>query len=291
MLVVKFGGNGNLNMDSFCADVAFMVRNGYKLAVVHGGSKEMDALSEKLGKPPLFVTTPSGFQSRYTDRETLEIFIMAVGKVNKLLVEKLQKLGINAIGLSGLDGRLIRGKRKGVIIAQEGEKKKVLKGDYGGTVEEVDAKLLSLLLERGYTPVIAPLALSEEGEALNVDGDRVAAAVAGALKAQALLILTGVPGLLRNFPDESTLIPEIPGEKLEEYIELYARGRMKKKLLGAAEALRQGVHLVILADGRVENPIRRALEGHGTFIKQGGEGWTTLPWKMLTPAASTESTP
>ena len=291
MLVVKFGGNGNLNMDSFCADVAFMVRSGQKVVVVHGGSREVDEISEKLGKPPIFVTTPSGFQSRYTDRETLEIFIMAVGKVNKLLVEKLQRLGINAIGLSGLDGRLIRGKRKGVIIAQEGSKKKVLKGDYGGTVEEVDAELLSLLLERGYTPVIAPLALSEEGDALNVDGDRVAAAVAGTLGAEVLLILTGVPGLLRNFPDESTLIPEIPGEKLEEYIELYARGRMKKKLLGAAEALHQGVHLVILADGRVENPIRQALEGHGTLIKRGGEQWITSHWKTLTPAASTGSIP
>ncbi|MCS7286689.1 MAG: [LysW]-aminoadipate kinase [Anaerolineae bacterium] len=271
MLVVKFGGNGDLNLEAFCSDVAFMVQNGHKVVVVHGGSREMDLISEKLGKPPLFVNTPSGFQCRYTDRETMEIFTMVLaGRVNKLLVEKLQKLGVNAIGLSGLDGGLIRGERKGVIIAQEGGKKKVLKGDYGGTVKAVNAELLLLLLERGYTPVIAPVALSDEGEALNVDGDRVAAAVAGALGAETLLILSGVPGLLSVFPDESTLITEIPAPKLGECIELYAQGRMKKKLLGAVEALNYGVPLVILADGRVEKPIRRALEGCGTFIRQGG---------------------
>ncbi len=271
MLVVKFGGNGCLNLEAFCSDVAFMVRNGRKLVVVHGGSQEMDSISSKLGKPPLFVTTPSGFQCRYTDRETMEIFTMVLaGRVNKLLVGRLQRLGVNAVGLSGLDGGLIRGERKGVIIAKEGGKKKVLKGDYGGNVKAVNSELLQILLERGYTPVIAPVALSDEGEALNVDGDRVAAAVAGALRAEALLILSGVPGLLMDFPDESTLITEIPGDKVEEYLELYAQGRMKKKLLGAMEALHQGVPLVILADGRVENPIRRALEGHGTFIKRGG---------------------
>ncbi len=271
MLVVKFGGNGCLNLEAFCSDVASLVRDGHRVVVVHGGSREMDAISEKLGRPPLFVTTPSGFQCRYTDRETMEIFTMVLaGRVNKMLVEKLQSLGVNAVGLSGLDGGLIRGERKGVIIAQEGGKKKVLKGDYGGSVRAVNSELLRLLLERGYTPVIAPVALSDEGEALNVDGDRVAAAVAGALGASVLLILSGVPGLLRDFPDESTLITEIPGDRLEEYLELYARGRMKKKLLGAMEALRQGVPLVILADGRVDNPIRRALEGHGTFIRLGG---------------------
>ncbi len=271
MLVVKFGGNGSLNLESFCSDVAFLVRSGRRVVIVHGGSGEMDAISGKLGKPPLFVTTPSGFQCRYTDRETMEIFTMVLaGRVNKLLVEKLQKFGVNALGLSGLDGGLIRGERKGVIIAQEGGKKKVLKGDYGGTVRAVNSELLWLLLEQGYIPVIAPVALGEGGEALNVDGDRVAAAVAGALGAEILLILSGVPGLLRDFPDESSLITEIPGEKLEEYLELYARGRMKKKLLGAMEALRQGVPLVILADGRVENPILRALEGRGTFIRNGG---------------------
>lgn len=271
MLVVKFGGNGNLNLEAFCSDVAYMVHNGHKVVVVHGGSREMDLISEKLGKPPVFVTTPSGFQCRYTDRETMEIFTMVLaGRVNKMLVEKLQKLGVNAIGLSGLDGGLIRGERKGVIIAQEGDRRKVLKGDYGGTVKAVNADLIRLLLEHGYTPVIAPIALSDDGEALNVDGDRVAAAVAGALGAEALLILSGVPGLLAAFPDESTLITEIPGPRIGDYIELYARGRMKKKLLGAMEALGYGVPLVILADGRVENPIRRALEGCGTFIKHGG---------------------
>jgi len=268
MLVIKAGGNNGLDINALCEDVASLAGQGHKIVLVHGGSHETNVISEKLGKPPRFVTSPSGFQSRYTDRETLEIFAMVVaGRVNKLIVERLQQLGVNAFGLSGLDGRVLEGKRKGRIIAVENGKKKVLRGDYGGTVERVNASLLCLLLEQGYTPVIAPLAVSYQSEALNVDGDRVAAAVAGALQADTLLILSNVPGLLSDFPNEDSLIPRIPKAEARDYLERYAQGRMKKKLLGAIEALERGVKRVILADGRVEHPVLRALEGQGTVIE------------------------
>ncbi len=267
MVVVKIGGGAGLNLDSICADIASLVAWEEPVVVVHGGSHETSVISEKLGRPPRFITSPSGVQSRYTDRETLEIFAMVVaGRVNKMLVERLQGRGVNAVGLSGLDGRLVEGKRKEVVIAVENGRKRIIRDDYGGTVERVNAALLHLLLDRGFTPVIAPLAIGERGEALNVDGDRVAAAVATALGARALVILSNVPGLLRHFPDESTLIPCIPADRLEEYQE-YAQGRMKKKLLGAGEAIRGGVRRVILADGRGEQPLLRALmEENGTVI-------------------------
>lgn len=267
MLVIKVGGGEGIDLEAVCTDVAHLVFWDEKVVLVHGGSHETTVLSHKLGKPPRMVTAPSGVQSRYTDRETLEIFAIAVaGKVNTLLVESLQRRGVNAVGLSGLDGRLLEGRRKGTIIAVEDGKKRVLRGDYGGTVERVNVSLLRSLLDGGYTPVIAPLALSEQGEALNVDGDRVAAVVAGALGARALVILSNVPGLLRQFPDESTRIPSIPGERLDEY-QAYAQGRMKKKLMGAAEALRAGVGRIILADGRGAHPVLRALvEENGTVI-------------------------
>jgi len=270
MLVVKAGGNESVDFDSICEDIAFLARKGERIVLVHGGSHETNVISEKLGRPPRFVTSISGHQSRYTDRETLEIFTMvAAGKLNKLLVERLQQLGVNALGLCGLDGRLMEGRRKSVLKVVENGKRKVLRGDWSGKIERVNVHLLELLFENGYTPVIAPLAISYEGEALNVDGDRAAAAIGAALKADALVILSNVPGLLRSLHDESTLIPSLEQGQIAGYLERYAQGRMKRKLLGTIEALKGGVGRVIIADGRVQNPIRRALAGEGTVIKPG----------------------
>ncbi|MBE9506424.1 MAG: [LysW]-aminoadipate kinase [Chloroflexi bacterium] len=254
-------------MDAVCADVAELVAQGEQVVLVHGGSHKTNVISEKLGHPPRFVTSVSGHSSRYTDRETLEIFAMVTaGRINKLLVERLQQLGVNALGLSGLDGRLLEGKRKSTLRILENGKRKVLRGEYSGKIERVNVALLRTLLEAGYTPVVAPLAISYESEALNVDGDRAAAAIGAGLKAQKVIILSNVPGLLRDFPDESTLIPYIPLEQAEEHLDRYAQGRMKRKLLGAIEALRDGVGQVIIADGRVAQPVRRALDGQGTVI-------------------------
>ena len=268
MIVVKAGGNGDLDIEAVCADIAELVQQGEQVVLVHGGSHETNVISEKLGHPPRFVTSVTGHVSRYTDRETLEIFAMVTaGRINKLLVECLQQLGVNAIGLSGLDGRLLEGKRKAVLRIVENGKRKVLRGDYSGKIEQVNVDLLHTLLAAGYVPVVAPLAVSHQGEALNVDGDRVAAAIGSALKAHRLIILSNVPGLLRRFPDESTLIPHIPLAETREHLDRYAQGRMKKKLLGAIEALHDGVGQVVIADGRVTQPLHRALAGQGTVIQ------------------------
>jgi acetylglutamate/LysW-gamma-L-alpha-aminoadipate kinase len=267
MIVVKAGGNGSLDMAAVCDDIAELVQRGEQVVLVHGGSHETNVISEKLGHPPRFVTSASGHVSRYTDRETLEIFAMVTaGRINKLLVERLQQLGVNAIGLCGLDGRLLEGQRKAALRIVENGKRKVLRGDYSGQIERVNVALLHALLAAGYVPVVAPLAISHEGEALNVDGDRVAGAIGAALKAQTLLILSNVPGLLRCFPDESTLISHIAPEQAEEHLERYAKGRMKKKLLGAIEALSEGVGQVVIGDGRVAQPLHQALAGQGTVI-------------------------
>ncbi len=174
-------------------------------------------LGEALGYPPRFITSPSGYTSRYTDRRTLEIFAMSVnGKVNTLLVEQLQILGVNALGLSGLDGRLMAATRKDTIQSVENGKRKIIRDDFTGKIEKINATLLNTLLDAGYTPVIAPIAVSAAGEALNVDADRAAAMVASALQAGTLVLLTAVPGLMRAFPDESTLIRSLTQQKLEE---------------------------------------------------------------------------
>lgn len=209
----------------------------------------------------------SGYVSRRTDRRTLEIFEMALcGKVNKHIVDLLQRAGVNAVGLSGLDGRLLQGHRKEAIKVVVDGRKRVIRDDYTGAVQQVNVGLLRLLLDAGYLPVISPPALSFEGEAMNVDGDRAAAAIAAALQADQLIILSNVPGLLREYPDKSTLIAHIPAAQVEQHI-AFAQDRMKKKVLGAAEAVQQGVRRVVLADGRVEKPVSAALAGCGTVIE------------------------
>jgi acetylglutamate/LysW-gamma-L-alpha-aminoadipate kinase len=266
VIVIKIGGTRGVDYSSICADAAQHIQAGARLVLVHGGSEAATTLGEDLGHPPRFVTSPSGFTSRYTDLRTLEIFTMAVnGKLNSQLVEMLQKLGVNALGISGLDGRLMTAKRKTAIRIVENGKQKVLRDDFTGKITTVNTPLLINFLDGGYTPVIAPLAVSSKGETLNVDADRAAAMLAAALRADALLLLTAAPGLLYKFPDEGSLIHELSLNQLEQAFR-FAKNRMKKKILGAQEALLGGASKVIISDGRVDNPVSKALAGIGTSI-------------------------
>ncbi len=266
MLVVKIGGGTGIDYDLIADDVSRLVRAGNKIVVVHGGSALTNEVSEKLGHPPEFLTSVSGYTSRRTDKRTLEIFEMVYcGQVNKGVVERFQQRGVNAVGLSGIDGRLWEGPRKSVIKVIRNGRKMVVRDDFTGKVEKVNTGLLVSLLEQGYLPVLTPPAISYEGEAINVDGDRAAAMTAAALSAETLVILSNVPGLLEKFPDESSLIRKIPADEIEQFMDV-AKDRMKKKVMGAMEALADGVGKVIFADGRVENPLTRALEGEGTVI-------------------------
>jgi [amino group carrier protein]-L-2-aminoadipate 6-kinase len=267
MMVIKVGGGKGIPIEAVCQDVADLVKRGERLILVHGGSHETNELSTALGKPPRFVTSVSGVESRYTDRETLEIFNMAyVGKMNKLFVERLQQLGVNALGLCGADGRSMVGERKAAIKVIEHGKRKVLRNDFTGRVEQINTELLNLLLDHGYTPVLCPPAMSYESEIINVDGDRMAAVLASALKAETLVILSNVPGLLQDVDDPDSLIVSIDKTRMSPFFEV-AQGRMKKKVMGASEALEQGVGTVILGDARLDHPVQLALQGRGTVIR------------------------
>ena len=266
MIVVKVGGGKDLNVDGIVADLAELLRSGRPIILVHGGAETTNEVAEALGHPPEFVTSESGYVSRRTDRRTLEIFEMVYcGQLNKMWVERFQTAGINAVGLSGLDGRIFEGTRKDTLRVRVDGKRLVLRDDWTGTVERVNTGLLQLLLDAGYFPVLTPPGASDKGEAINVDGDRAAARVAAAFHAEALVILSNVPGLLRSFPDEATLIREIPKAKANDFMQ-FAEGRMKKKVMGAVEAIDEGVQKVIFADGRVDRPVSAALAGAGTQI-------------------------
>lgn len=265
MIVVKMGGAHGVNLAAVCRDVAELILSGEQIVFVHGGSNETNALTELLGLQTRFITTVTGFTSRYTDRKTLEIFSMATAKINMQIVEQLQKAGVNAVGLSGVDGQLMRARRNEAIKIVENGKRLVIRDDFTGRIESVNTELLQNLLGAKLTPVIQPLAISETGDALNVDADRAAAVVAGALGAQQLILLTNVPGLMQRFPDEASLLSHIDRKDVNAALE-FAQGRMKKKVLGAIEALDLGVEKVTFSDGRIDHPLLGALAGLGTTI-------------------------
>ena len=173
MDVIKIGGAAGIDFDSVIADAAALVAAGRPLVLVHGGSDESTRLGERLGRPPRFVTSESGHVSRRTDRETLDVFLMATGLLNRRLVAGLRAAGVDAIGLSGVDGGVLRARRKAAIRVIENGRRLVLRDEWTGTPTGARDDFLRDLVHRGMTPVIAPVAISDVGEPLNVDGDQV----------------------------------------------------------------------------------------------------------------------
>ncbi|OGS48897.1 MAG: acetylglutamate kinase [Euryarchaeota archaeon RBG_16_68_13] len=263
MIVVKIGGRDGNDHANLVAGLAGI----HPCVVVHGGSTAVDELAAQLGRPARVLTSPSGFTSRHTDGFMIDVVSMAMaGRLNVNLVSALQAAGIPAIGLSGVDGRLVVGRRKAAIRAVEGGKVKVIRDDRSGTVDSVNAALLTNLLSRGLLPVLSPPILDGvEGIPLNADADRIAARVATSMSAEALILLTNVPGLLLDSNDSSSLRTAVSREELPATISASSAG-MKKKLLAAQEALDGGVRRVIIADSRNADPVRSALRGEGTVI-------------------------
>src|SRR2546423_11401423 len=234
--------------------------------MVHGANKALNELSTSLGHPPRMVTSERGEVSRFTDATTMDHFLMAyAGKQNKRIVERLRALGSNAVGLTAMDGGIAIGRRKRDLGIKEGEKIKMLHGDHSGSIEKIEPKLLRLLLDHDFLPVVTPPAISHEGVAINVDGDRLAMEIATALQAERLLIFADTPGFMRDVSDERSVIPVIHLDEVDRVAE-YAKGRGRVKLLAAAQAIRRGIQAVGLLDGRGEHPLTRAFEGAGTWV-------------------------
>jgi [amino group carrier protein]-L-2-aminoadipate 6-kinase len=268
MLVLKIGGGAGIDESVFETFAADLAEISEPAVLIHGGNAEFSRLSAALGMPPRMITNDKGRVTRYTDRETMDAMLMSYcGKVNKTLVGKLQATGVNAVGLSGLDGRIASGRRKAVIRGVEGGKPKVLRDDHAGTLETIDACLVKLLLDNGYLPVLTPPALSESGVPINVDGDKLALELAITLGADTLIFFSDTPGLLADKDDESTLIREIDASSPETALAA-AAGRMKVKVESAVRAIERGVGRVQFADARAERPVQRALAGEGTIVRR-----------------------
>ena len=264
-IVVKIGGN--TLRQAFTANFVQDLRKVHEssgLVLVHGGGIEVTETAEKLGKPQQFVVSPGGMRSRYTDKETAEIFVMVMaGKINKGMVAELQKGGVNAIGLSGADGGILRADRKKrLIIIDERGRKRVIEGGYTGKITRINADLLGTLLSGHYLPVIAPIALGDGFELLNVDADRAGAFISGALKAERWIVLTDVPGLIIK----GEVVPKLTRQEVKEWIPSIGHGMMRK-VNAAVEALDLGAKEVIIASGLIEDPVSSALSGgKGTIV-------------------------
>jgi len=266
MITIKIGGSVVDNLHSTTISDIKKVVESEGVILVHGGGKEVTKVSEQLGKEPKFVVSPSGIKSRYTDQETAEIFTMVMsGRINKTIVRLLQKNGVNAIGLSGVDAKILQAERKKkLIIVNEKGRKQVIDGGYTGKITEVNVKFIKSLLEQGYTPVISPIAISEEYDFLNVDGDRAAAYVAGKVQADKVLFITNVDGLLMD----EKLVMDLTLAEAKEIRPKVGFG-MEKKILAATEALDMGVKEAIIANGQKENPISAAIAHENcTVIKK-----------------------
>ena len=261
IVVIKYGGNAMVNEElkqQVMEDMVLLNLIGIKVVLVHGGGPEISQLMDRLGKEPEFV---NGL--RVTDKETVDIVEMVLaGKVNKSLVKYLDVKGGKAIGLSGIDGKLIEAKVKDSKLGFVGE------------ITKINIQPVFDLLDRGYIPVISTIACDDEGNTYNINGDTAAAHIAGALKAERLLMMTDIEGVLRDKDDPSTLISEIrPGEAEKLREEGVITGGMIPKVECCENAIKYGVKNVVIMDGRIPHSILIELltnEGAGTMFR-GGE--------------------
>lgn len=256
-VVIKYGGNAMINehlKQQVMEDIVLLWLIGVRVVLVHGGGPEINDLMSKLGKEAVFV---DGL--RVTDKETVDIVQMVLaGKVNKTLVNLLEMKGGKAIGLSGMDGRLIEAKIKNEKLGFVGE------------ITRINIRPVADLLENGYIPVISTLGCDKQGNTYNINGDTAAAQIAGALGAERLIMMTDIAGILRDKDDESSLIPEISINEAEKlYDEGIISGGMIPKVECCVEAIHKGVKNVVIMDGRVPHSILMELltdEGAGTMV-------------------------
>ncbi|WEL28180.1 acetylglutamate/acetylaminoadipate kinase [Haloferax volcanii] len=268
-VVVKIGGAKAVDPKGAVSDVAHLVANGTDVVVVHGGSTAVDETLEELGEEPTYVESPSGVSGRFTDERTMEVFSMVMpGKLNTDLTALFREAGVDALGLSGVDGGLLTGPRKSAVRVVEDGKKKIKRGDHSGKITSVNATLLETFLDGGYTPIVTVPMLADDGVPVNADADRAAAAVAGALGAK-LVVLTDVKGVYADPDDESTLIETADTPEAFSALESAAEGFMTKKVMAAKEALDGGAAEVVVSDANLNDPIVTALNGGGTHVTPG----------------------
>ncbi len=258
-IVVKYGGNAMINetlKQQVMEDIVLLWLIGVKTVLIHGGGPEISETMKKVGKEAVFI---DGL--RVTDRETMDIVQMVLaGKVNKTLVNLLEMKGGKAVGLSGIDGRIIESKTKDEKLGFVGE------------VTKINPQTIEDLLEKGYIPVLSTVGCDKDGNTYNINGDTAAAYIAGALNAERLIMMTDIDGILKDKDDPTTLIHEISLDETEKlYSDGIISGGMIPKVECCVDAIHKGVKTVVILDGRVPHSILMELltdEGAGTLFKE-----------------------
>ena len=261
MNIIKIGGGSGINIEGIVRGLKEYPNS----IIVHGANAKRDEILKIMGYEKKTVTSLSGYSSVLTDDNMVDSIMMAYsGLQNKRIVELCQQNGINAIGLSGIDGQLIRSKRNsGIRIEEEGRKR--LLHDLSGKPKTINEKLLRLLMDNGYTPIICIPTLDENGFAINSENDDIVALLHHTLRAEKVIQFIEAPGYLKNADDENSIIKKLSKEELETALE-ESSGRMKRKLY-ALKQLLDVPCTIHICDGRTENPLRDCNEGKGSVIK------------------------
>ena len=263
MIIVKIGGGREVNLQGIVQDLAGLTE---RFVIVHGANAVRDEIAAKMGFPTRSVTSVSGYSSVLSDEKAIDAIMMGyAGIQNKRLVEICQQRGINAVGLSGIDGKLVQGARNKGIRVRQNEKTLMLR-DFSGKPKQINRELIALLLDHGYVPVICIPILDEQNCAINSENDDIVAVLQEALHADTIIQLIEAPGFMDDLKDERSLVPRISKAELDAR-EAQVEGRMKRKMLALKKLIEQGAARVIIADGRTDHPVQDALSGKGTIIQ------------------------
>ena len=263
MIIIKIGGGETNNLRGIIADLAELEE---KFIIVHGANAVRDKLAEDLGRPKKVITSVSGYTSVFSDETALDILMMAyAGLKNKRIVELCHQHGINAVGLSGIDGKVIQGRRNKGIRVKENGKLKIVR-DFSGKPQNVNKELLQLLVKNNYVPVLSIPIIDENNFAINSENDDIVNVLQYTFQADSIIQLIEAPGFLDKKGDPTSFVKSISKDELklrEDQVE----GRMKRKMLALRKLFENGANMVIISDGRVEHPVRDALNGKGTVIR------------------------
>lgn len=263
MMIIKIGGGAAINLNGIVTDLKGLSE---PFIIVHGANALRDELAAALGREKRVITSVSGYSSVFSDESALDVMMMAYsGLRNKRLVELCQQNGINAIGLSGLDGRLIRGRRnKGIRVKENG--KFLILRDFSGKPQSINSDLINLLLENGYVPVLTVPILDERNIAINSENDDIIAVMQATLKADKIIQFIEAPGYLKDPDDAQSVLANITQQELLSWEE-QSKGRMKRKIHALRKLFEAAPTRVIIADGRTEHPLLDALNGSGTVVE------------------------
>ena len=263
MIIIKIGGGKLINLGGIIKGLSELDE---QLFIVHGANALRDELCKDLGFAKKVVESISGYSSVFSDRKAIDLLMMAyAGLRNKRIVELCQQNGINAIGLTGIDGRSIQGKRNPGIKMLEGKKKKIIR-DFSGKPKTINLQLFEMLIKNNYTPVVSVPIIDETNVAINSENDDIISVIQMAFNAKTIIQLIEAPGFLEDSNKPETLQKKISKEELTR-LEEKSEGRFKRKLLALKKILDNSSPTIIIGDGRTVNPIRDILEGGGTLIK------------------------